>query len=133
MAHIDWKDEYSVGVASIDEDHKQLLAIVDTLHNRLGESAPAETLARICDKLIEHTLVHFGREEGYFEKTNYPRAAAHRLMHEQLKQRILQFRAEIGERPPPVGKFMFFTDWLAHHIMGEDKTLGSHLNEQGIH
>jgi hemerythrin len=133
MAHMTWKDEYSVGVAAIDKDHKELLEIVDNLHDRLKEGATAETLARICDKLIEHTLVHFGNEESYFEKTNYPRAEAHRLMHQQLKQRILQFRGEIGECPPPLGKFVFFTDWLAHHIVGEDKNFGSHLNAQGIH
>lgn len=132
MAYMTWKDEYSVGVAAIDEDHKQLLAIVNELHDSLAEGAASETLARICDDLINHTVVHFDNEERYFAKTDYPRAAAHRLMHQQLKQRILQFRGEISEQPPPLGKFVFFTDWLAHHIVGEDKNLGAHLNTQGI-
>lgn len=133
MAHMTWKDEYSVGVASFDENHKELFAIIDDLRDRLEESASVEVLVRICDKLIACTRLNFEREESYFEKTGYPRAAAHRLMHQQLKQRILQFRNEISERPPPLGKFLFFTDWLKHHIMDEDKNLGAYLNAQGIH
>lgn len=133
MALIIWKDEYSVGVASFDGDHRQLVRLVNHLHDRLQAGAASEALARLGDELIEHTLAHFGREQSYFEKTHYPRAAAHRLTYEQLKQRILQFRKDLNRRPPPLGKFVFFTDWLTHHIAGEDKDLGVHLNAQGIH
>jgi len=133
MPHIEWKDEFSVGVALIDDDHKQLLAIVNRLSDALEGAAPARECTRICDELIAHTLAHFGHEEGWFEATHYPRAAEHRLMHEQLKKRILDYRGEIGQSPPPLAKFVFFTDWLAHHIVGEDKQFGAHLNGRGIH
>ena len=133
MAHMTWKDEYSVGVALLDEDHKRLLEILNHLHDSLREEETAETLASVCDKLVDHMLASFGQEERYFAQTNYPQAATHRLMHEQLKQCLLQFRREIGKCPLPLGQLYFFTDWLPHHIMGEDKQLGVHLNAQGIY
>lgn len=134
MPALAWKDEYSVGVALFDEDHKQLLEILNNLYDHLCRGAPAEVLARICDELIEHTVVHFGHEEQYFDTARYPRAGQHRVMHERLKERLLEWRDGIGgASPPDLEKFVFFSDWLGHHIVGEDKKLGAYLNTQGIH
>jgi hemerythrin len=130
MALITWKSEYSVGVAEFDNDHRHLLDLINALHDALLADAPAERLGEICDRLIEHTVVHFGHEEARFE--GYPRAAEHLRMHEKLKQRVLDFRGQIGTAGAS-DNARLVTDWLAHHITGEDRTFGAWLNTQGIH
>jgi hemerythrin len=130
MALIAWKDEYSVGVAEFDEDHRQLIEIINALHDAFQNNTATKRLEEICDELITHTIVHFGHEEAQFE--NYPRAPLHRQMHKKLKQRIEDYRSEIGTASA-VESAKLITDWLAHHINGEDKTFGAWLNAQGIH
>lgn len=122
MALIVWKDEYSVGVPAFDADHRQLLDIINQLHDEAERGAPAERMAATCDVLIAHTVAHFDNEEAQFE--GYPRAEEHRRMHEKLKQRVIAFREQIGTGDAVDGTRLI-TDWLAHHITGEDKTFGA--------
>ena len=134
MTHPAWKEEFSVGVALMDDDHRQLLEIVGRLYQALSSGAERQVPLRICDELIEHTLVHFEHEEHWFDNLQYPRASEHRRMHDKLKQRIVEYRAQLGAEPPPaLEQLELFTDWLAHHISGEDRSYGAWLNSQGIH
>ena len=134
MTHPAWKEEFSVGVALLDDDHRQLLEIVGRLYQALSSGAERQVPLRICDELIEHTLVHFEHEEHWFDNLQYPRASEHRRMHDKLKQRIVEYRAQLGAEPPPaLEQLELFTDWLAHHISGEDRSYGAWLNSQGIH
>src|SRR5512140_1057043 len=94
MALITWKDAYSVGVAEFDADHRQLLDIINALHDAFEVGASPAQLEDICDELIAHTIVHFAHEEARFE--GYARAPLHRQMHHKLKQRVLDYRGEIG-------------------------------------
>lgn len=130
MALLTWKSEYSVGVAAFDDDHKHLLDIINTLHDAVLAGAPAAQLELLSDQLVEHTVAHFGHEEALFH--GYPRAAEHLRMHDKLKQRVAEFRSQVGTAAAPDGAKLI-TDWLAHHITGEDKRFGAWLNTQGIH
>jgi len=130
MAIVEWKDEYSVGVAMIDEDHKELLRLIGELTQAIS-SDPADA-PRLCDALIEHTLAHFNHEEQWFETLNYPQADQHRRMHQKLKQRLVEYRSQL-DLAPATGPLALFTDYLAHHITGADRSYGAWLNAQGIH
>lgn len=131
MAFITWNDEYSVGVEIFDNDHKNLVDGLNHLYDRLCAKAPVPELEKICDELVDHTVAHCRREEAFFEDFEYPRAAAHRAMHEQLKLRAAQLRQEIAHMDSVSG-LLFLRDFLAHHIQGEDKRFGAHLNAKGI-
>jgi hemerythrin len=134
MTHLAWKDEFSVGVAVMDDDHRALLEIIGRLYQALSSGAERQAPLKICDELIAHTLVHFEHEERWFDNLQYPRSVHHRRMHEKLKQRIVDFRTQLCAEPPPaLEQFELFTDWLAHHISGEDRSYGAWLNSQGIH
>ena len=122
MPLVVWKDEFSVGVAAIDAEHRDLLDIINVLYDEAQAGAPTETLAVTCDKLIAHTVTHFDNEEARFD--GYPRAKEHRRMHDKLKQRVLAFRKEITTGNAADGTKLI-TDGLAHHITGEDKTFGA--------
>jgi hemerythrin len=134
MTYLAWKEEFSVGGALMDDDHRQLLEIIGRLHEALSCGAERGVPLTICDELIVHTLEHFEHEERWFDNLRYPRAAEHRRMHDKLKQRIVDYRAQLCAEPPPaLEQFELFTDWLAHHISGEDRSYGVWLNSQGIH
>ncbi len=128
MPLVVWKDEFSVGVPMIDAEHRDLLDIINTLHDLAQSGAPADQLAATCDRLIAHTVTHFDHEEARFE--GYPRAQEHRRMHDKLKERVAAFRRDITSGNAVDGTKLI-TDWLAHHITGEDKAFGAWIC--GIH
>jgi hemerythrin-like metal-binding protein len=131
VAYLTWKDEYAVGVALMDAEHRELLEIVNQLYEALSSGGDPLPL---CDALARHALVHFAHEEQWFAPLGYPRANQHRLMHEKLTQRLVDYRAQLsGEARPGIDDFARFADWLAHHITGEDRAYAAWLNAQGIH
>ena len=68
-----WRDEMCVGIASIDDDHKNLFNIINEFEQSKTRSA-AEATAK---KLYTYTQSHFKREEDLQSEYLYP------LRHEQ--------------------------------------------------
>jgi hemerythrin len=131
VPHLSWKDAFRVGVVQIDDDHRQLLEIINQLYDALSVG---HDLVPLCDALIEHALVHFAHEEQWFDSHSYPRAAQHRLMHEKLTRCLVDYRTQLnGEIGPGINDFARFADWLAHHITREDRSYGAWLNSKDIH
>ena len=88
-----WKDEYSVGVAEIDEQHKgviELFTVIDTaIDNREGWSDVFFKL----EQLREHARFHFALEESLMRMHDYPKQAEHvdQVLLELHVGRDLQF------------------------------------------
>lgn len=115
----------------MDDDHRQLLDIINRLYDALATN---RNPVPHCNARIEHALVHFAHEEQWCDSMGYPRAARHRLMHEKLTQRLIDYRAQLrGEERLAIDDFARFDDWLAHHITAGDRFYGAWLNSQGIH
>lgn len=134
-AFMAWSDSFSVGVAQFDEEHKQLIDLINEMHDSVRAGVTSETLGRIADALIAHTVTHFDHEERTFDELHYPRAGIHKAMHEHLKKRLVALRREVGHRDSALlaeEMLAFLRESLPHHIQGEDKKLGTHLNEKGI-
>ena len=63
-----WKDEYSVGIKSLDDDHRKLLNLINKLqtavHYQTGDIFEKEAL----DEVVAYTKYHFEREEKLMEE-----------------------------------------------------------------
>ena len=149
MAYMEWIDDYSVGVAAFDDEHKKMIDLIAALHESMVSRRSSEIVFEILDGLIEYTLVHFSHEEKAFMQTGYPGAVIHRMQHEELKAQVKDFRlrAQIlldcsltdDQHPEGVvgGSLVielsrFMHDWLIDPIMGSDKRYGAHMNARGI-
>ncbi|MGB9912684.1 MAG: hemerythrin, partial [Candidatus Kapaibacteriota bacterium] len=47
MAFIEWNDNYSVGVSIIDNQHKQLIRIINELHEGMGTGKGKDVLGKV--------------------------------------------------------------------------------------
>lgn len=136
MPFIEWKDEYNVGVESIDAQHQLLANIVNTLHNSAVMGMSDDCFSGLFSSLLESAFMHFKHEEDYIEETDYPGAEQHKQKHEELRQLIAQYREEGSNRIDPKKSLEIMKHlqtWLMDHVVDEDKRLGLHLNGQGIH
>jgi hemerythrin len=132
---LQWKDDFSVGVASIDEQHRHMVDIVVSLYNSMTGGMSDDCFRGMFESLVDCTRAHFRFEESFFERTVFPRAEKHRREHEDLLRHVELFSGEIVDRSDAVKsrKMMeFLKCWLLDHIGHEDKLLGAHLNAQGI-
>jgi hemerythrin len=135
MTFMEWTKDYSVGVAIFDDEHKKLIAIINQLHDAVADGIDKADLQRVCDSLVEYTLMHFRHEEMYFDDWAYPDAATHIAVHANLRQRVFGYRKQIQAKDSEAlaGELAaFLRDWLYRHILVEDRKYGEFLCNKGL-
>ena len=120
---VTWKPAYSVGIESIDNEHKKLLSLINTLqtaaHYRTGEEFEKKAL----NELVDYTLYHFKREEEMMEQHDFPGLAEHKREHDAMVAKVESFVAEYSDRGIDVLEDIstYLKNWLIKHINGTDK------------
>jgi len=129
----EWMDKYSVGVQSLDDDHRGLLTQINRVMAAIEAHDEGRTLADVLDHLVEYSVVHFDREETLMEQTAYPALESHRRSHDRLIRRLLKFLIAFRMNElTPVDLGVFLMDWLVDHIEKEDKHYSAHFRQHGI-
>lgn len=84
-------DILSVGVAALDAEHAELLALADRLEGALaGAHGLSGQAARdLASELAAYARDHFAAEERYMDETGHPGAEAHKAEHERFMQRVM--------------------------------------------
>ncbi len=137
-----WRDDYSVGVAEIDEQHKRLLVLVHKLNAADSGSGIASGIARsarlmhLLDELNEYAAYHFLSEEKLM-RNHLPAdadTAKHISAHRSYWQIISEFKQRHAQNDPDVGHELleYLNRWWINHIMHTDKILGVQLNAHGV-
>jgi hemerythrin-like metal-binding protein len=132
---MEWNDKLSVGVASIDAQHKKLVAMANGLYDAMKAGHGKEILNETLAGLINYTVTHFKYEEKLFAQTAYAKAAPHLKEHEDLTKQVLaiQEKMKAGVSFAQSMEVMeFLKNWLINHIMVSDKAYGPHLTAKGI-
>ena len=130
----EWKQQYSVGIPSIDAQHQNLFGIAHELYEAMSAGKGKAALARILDRLVQYTVVHFAHEERLMRQNEYPDLAKHQVEHAALTQKVSQFQQDFqaGHVTMTVQLLHFLKDWLEHHIQGSDKAYAPHLKAKAV-
>jgi hemerythrin len=129
-----WKDEYSVGIESIDFQHKKLINLINQLQTAVDYST-GETFEReALDELVEYTVTHFRYEEGLMEEHDYPDFEAHRAQHDDMVKKVGDVVANYKQNQDDAMKdaINFLKSWLINHINGTDKQYSQYLIGKGV-
>jgi hemerythrin len=130
-----WNDTYSVQIGIIDMQHKNLVKLVNDLHQAMVVGHGKDELGRILSSLISYTKAHFKTEEHFLDSHQYPDYAKHKSEHDQLTKTVLDFQGKFlrNEIGLTVEVMEFLKDWLGKHILGSDKKYTPFLNSKGVH
>ncbi len=117
----------SVGNAKIDNDHKYLISIINTIEAALNIEASARVLSDYISKLVDFSHQHFDREEAYQVEINFPNRTSHKNKHEDLMRQIQHIHKNLLSEVKS-GAYQFtmprlldtLQDWIMHHFMHED-------------
>ena len=123
-----WKNEYCVGHPEIDGQHRQLVDILNKLHEAMLSGRSGEQQARTLDNLVHYTKRHFAAEEKVMKDIGYPAMFAHMKLHQDLTAKVLDFQRKLaaGMSCITIELLQFLKDWLYTHISQSDKEVGKH-------
>ncbi len=125
-------EKYMTGIASIDEEHKGLFAIIGKVYRMVEEgfvSDHYDDIMSLLDQLEEYTEVHFSHEEEHMEQIGYPQLAAQRRAHAIFLERLED--KDFGENQENQQEYLeelldFLFAWLGNHILKMDKLIGQY-------
>jgi hemerythrin len=124
MPIIHWTPDLSVGVGSIDTDHKLLISLINQLDDAIRGSEPKQTVSRVLDALLNYTDYHFAREESLMRASGYPDIDAHSRAHATLRAQVHNIRSRYRRNAESIRAqevLSFLKNWLTAHIIGRDK------------
>lgn len=127
--------KYHTGIPMIDEEHKQLFAIIseidDLIHAELLHDKYDEIM-RILAELRSYTEMHFNDEEEYMKKIGYPLLGAQKRAHTAFIEKLVEIDlSELDEMDDNQQEYLegligFLASWLFHHIMKMDRPIGEY-------
>ncbi|MDR2032058.1 MAG: bacteriohemerythrin [Azoarcus sp.] len=122
-ARLQWSDKYSVGIPEIDEQHKALFDLIDKIHGAILEHKGTAACVEVLDELVDYTRVHFALEQSLMHMGEYPDYEAHCVLHRELVAEVESMQGKIhsGSAAISFELLHFLRNWLAKHILGEDK------------
>lgn len=135
MALFTWKDDYSVNIGAIDQQHKKLVDMMNALHEAMIARQARQILDKILQELADYTVSHFANEENLMKTHGYPDYESHHDKHQKMTAKVLALQDELkqGKISLSLEVMDFLKNWLSKHIMGTDKKYSAFLNSKGIH
>lgn len=132
MAKLEWRNELSVGVTMIDDQHKELIRIANGLINAVSLGRDRKTLENVLRRLREYTVFHFKSEEALMEELRYDKRAQHANEHHELKDKVKGFQRMLylQEELTPQAVLAFMKEWLLKHILQSDRDIARFIREQ---
>ncbi|MDH3638168.1 MAG: hemerythrin family protein [Gammaproteobacteria bacterium] len=81
---IQWKKEFSIGVPSIDQEHEELIELINELHAELESGKSDATIADFLGEIYAQISAHFALEEMIMRENRYDQYDEHKKDHERL-------------------------------------------------
>jgi hemerythrin len=134
MALIKWNDNLSVNVSEIDNQHQQLIKLINNLDDAMKQGKGKLILGKIVTGLVEYTAFHFSTEEKYFAQFGYEDAENHVREHRGFVEKASDFKMKLdaGSIGLSTDIMNFISDWVKKHIQGSDKKYSAFFNEHGL-
>ncbi|GAA5787164.1 hypothetical protein GCM10007860_18380 [Chitiniphilus shinanonensis] len=128
-----WTGEFSIGLEEIDEQHMELVRLLNELHQAIIERHATSTCREILGALTDYTRTHFAVEESLMRISGYPEFAEHKQSHEDLIAQVLalQDKLDSGEARITFELLHFLKQWLIHHINESDRRFGQYFLKAG--
>ncbi|MCB1190550.1 MAG: bacteriohemerythrin [Leptospiraceae bacterium] len=132
---IKWDDALKVNIQKIDDQHEQLIQMINQLYKVVQtKNPPKDKISSILQSLIKYVQVHFKTEEDLFYQYNYPNSVSHKKEHDKFANQVLEFQKdfELGVQTVGFELLDFLKNWLVKHILVSDKKYSKYLNDKKV-
>ena len=131
---IPWSPLLSVGIDSIDAQHRVLLAYINQLSAMIARGQSASALADVIGGLESYTRLHFRHEERLFALHHWVEHEDHEHGHRHFEAQLRAFRERLDSGDGALARdvMRFLIAWLAEHILEDDVAYSAHLRAHGV-
>lgn len=125
MALLEWKPEFSVGVKSVDDEHRELIDLINVVYGELHGQCDGESIACFLGDIHAGIAMHFALEERIMKEAGYDEFGVHKDDHEELLDQIRGMMDAIVEDPEEGLALLSksLSDWFGVHFATHDARL----------
>lgn len=125
MSLITWKDEFSVGVAAVDLEHRELIELINGLDADMQAYATQTTVVETLGEIYARISAHFALEERIMREARYDGFATHKQDHELLLDNLLDVIDSVDDagRYDRAGLSRDLDRWFSDHFRTHDAKL----------
>jgi hemerythrin-like metal-binding protein len=132
---LEWKDAYRTGVEEVDYEHRELIDLINHLHDRSRDPDAPLAVPAFFGDLNRAITAHFALEERQMREHGYDQLAEHKADHERLLDEIREIMDAYEALPEAEGTRLLgrvLGDWFGIHFRTHDprlhKALGPHAH-----
>jgi hemerythrin len=125
MGLIEWKSHYSVGVEAVDHEHRELIDLINELHERLVAGAKVPDVTAFLGEILRAISAHFALEEKFMREHRYDHLGQHKEAHETLLDEIRDIMDGYEADPDGASRQLSqrLDDWFTLHFKTHDARL----------
>jgi two-component system NtrC family sensor kinase len=134
-----WTDRFATGIASVDDQHRHLVDLVNQLGDQRvsGHESNTAELQALFRQLADYARFHFTDEERVMTEAGLDSRyiETHKRQHRSFTEQVVTMWQGRSSMSDPVGTLHgFLSAWLTFHILGEDQAMARQVNQiaQGI-
>ena len=135
MELVQWSEKFSVGVSELDQQHQQLIKLLNILISKQGTTnTHSETVSDTLMAMTRYAQTHFKTEERLMEAYGYPGLEDQKMQHRDFRKKTVGFSTAttFGIDQVPEDLLTYLTNWLVHHILEEDMAYKAFFKDEGV-
>jgi len=131
MSLLQWRPEYSVGVQSMDDEHREMIDLINATYAKLKSNADADQVEEYLGEIFSTISMHFALEERMMRNAAYGEFQAHKDDHEVLLDRLRDLMDDYFVDPASGARRLeqSLSNWFAGHFSTFDARLHGELDD----
>jgi hemerythrin len=130
-----WDSSLETGHEKIDNQHKQLVASLNSIIEAAQLGKGSEEIFKTLDFLTGYTIMHFSTEEKLQVQYDYPDYLVHKRYHDEFKVTVTELTQRLVKEGPTEEMIGIVTttigNWLLNHIKGDDFRMAAFVKSKG--
>ncbi|NMA86174.1 MAG: hemerythrin family protein [Tissierellia bacterium] len=133
-----WKDNFSVNIKIIDEQHQELFRIGNALYRIISIKDGVDRydeIMKILYEMRDYAIYHFDYEEKLMKENGYLDFENHKRQHNGFINKVKSIdELDVDEKQKKIGMelVIFIADWIENHILKSDMEYKDFLNSKGV-
>lgn len=134
MAFLEWSPLFSVGVSSLDDEHRRLVSLLNDFQDACAAGRGPQAAFGALNALVRYAEEHFAHEQDLMDEHGYPERLRHRAEHERFLRRVFELAGEVDADAERGAEEVleFIKTWLLEHVLGSDRRYGAFFAERGV-
>jgi hemerythrin len=121
-----WTEEHSIGIESLDFEHRDLFNRINELLKDLASQRDKEEAEEFLGEIRARMEAHFALEEQFMKEKKYPGYAEHKREHDKFLDDFVDAMTQFENDPGVPHIDALETEvkrWIVDHVLHSDKAM----------